>query len=286
MHQQVHALTLPLPNVSRSYTRCHGGGTKTDSFNFKVFFIRAAAVNAHDFFTRAHEKLQDVTIENILSIDKMISEFNANTPSSAADTLSVIGSAFSIAEKLFEISSPALANGASIIGGLFGLASALPGPEQVDLGALKVTMQSQLLQLFTQTNDRLTKLNSKLFGGKDDIDIQELVNFIASARGVQPSTNLHPISQVFEGGSFLVPPSDSQLDEGLNAGMKAVKQSIVGSVLRAMNYYVFVDTTRDENACNAITGARWINNVSRHTLRVSSSISHPPLNVPIREHEY
>lgn len=228
----------------------------------KVFFIRAAATNAHDFFTRAHEKLQDVTIENILSIDKMVSDFNANTPSSEVNTLSAIGSAFSIAEKLIGLSSPGLANGAAVIGGLFGLASALPGPEQVDLGALKVTIQSQLLQLFTETNDRLTKFNSKLFGGKDDIDIQELVNFVASARGGQPSTTLHPISQVFAGGGFLVPPSDSQLDEGLNAGMKSVKQGILGAVLRAMNYYVFVDTTRDQKACDAITGARFINNVS------------------------
>lgn len=227
-----------------------------------MFFVRAAATNAHDFFTRAHEKLQDVTIENILSIDKMMSDFNANAPTSDANTLATIGAVFSIAEKLFELGAPGLSEGASVIAAMIGLADSLPGPTEVDLGALKVTIQSQLLQLFTDTNARLTKFNSKLFGGNDEIDIQEIVNFVASARGREPLTNLHPISQVFAGGSFLVPPSDSEFDVAFTAGMLGVKQRILGSVLRAMNYYVFVDTTRDENACNGITGARWINDVS------------------------
>lgn len=206
--------------------------------------------------------MQDNAIENILAIDKIISDFNPNSESGQADLLQAIGAAFGIAEKLIGISSPGLANGAAIIGGIFGLAGSLPGPEQVDLGALKVTIQTQLKDLFTKTNENLTKFNSKLFGGDDDIDIQELVNFVASARGGAAPTDLDPVAQVFAGGSFLVPPSDSALDAGLDAGFKTVKLGILGNVLRALNYYVFVDTSRDQNACNGITGSRWIDNVS------------------------
>ncbi|KAK5677865.1 hypothetical protein LTS10_009748 [Elasticomyces elasticus] len=47
---------------------------------------------------------------------------------------------------------------------------------------------------------------------------------------------------------------------GFEAGVQLVRQQTVMAVLAAQNYFVFLNTHRDADACNSITGSRFINN--------------------------
>jgi hypothetical protein len=234
--------------------------------NFLVYFIRIAAANANDFFTRIHEKLQDLAIEQTLRIDTIISDFNPNNePQDDSDSLKTAAAGFSIADKLIK-QVPVVG---SIIGDLMGIGGAIMSilaanqltDEGVDLAALKTSVENNLADFFRNSNDQFAKFCSKLFGGDDDIKIEDVISTIQGIRGISGNSALNPIAQLFSGGAFLNPASSAHLDDAINDGFNTVKQNLVGTVIKTIGYYVFVDTNRNSDACGGIVGARWINDV-------------------------
>ena len=99
-------------------------------------------------------------------------------------------------------------------------------------------------------------MNSKLFGGDDDIDLEGLVNSIASA-GVNIGSSGNAITRIFGSGEFLSDLSENDLDTALQQGLDRMKLSLVSGLLRAQNFYVFINTQLGEGDCTA-TGSRFI----------------------------
>ena len=103
-------------------------------------------------------------------------------------------------------------------------------------------------------------MNSKMFGGDDNIDLNQIISFVSSATGNAPDSSFQPITQIFSTGAFMKPVDQNTLSSGISAGFQLIKQQLVASILAAQYYFVFVDTDRTESDCNGITGSRFINN--------------------------
>ncbi|KAF2874967.1 hypothetical protein BDV95DRAFT_656744 [Massariosphaeria phaeospora] len=223
----------------------------------EVWWIRVAMSKAHDFFTQSHEKLQDETIIQSLSVDQMISDFDAKTADPRA-VLSSVGAALGIANVLVKRTplgfASELGDTFSVIGSIFGIVSANSAPK-ITNGDLKLSIESTLIDLFKATNDQIAAFNNKLMGGDADIDLAELLKIVGSGTGRSTLGNDNVIARIFSNGAFLVPASQSDLAAGIAASMRTVKQQLVGALLKAKNFYIFVDKDRDQDACNSIKGA-------------------------------
>ena len=77
-----------------------------------------------------------------------------------------------------------------------------------------MNLENQLAQIFTYSNENITALNSKLFGGSGNIELTSIINFGSNTADNAPDTSLQPITQVFATGAFLVPPDQSALRTG------------------------------------------------------------------------
>jgi hypothetical protein len=233
-----------------------------------VFYLRIAATNAHDFFTAAHETLQNVVITNTLGIDQIIADFAPSDSSSDNSVLTailrIVGSGLSVGDKIVKQSSGRVGDLLGLVGGILGIAAgeaqlSAANAETIDLASIKTKVENQLANVFTATNQKLTAFNSKLFGGNDNIDLTQVAGIVSSATGNGVDGSLHPVTQIFSSGSFLAPAGQNELNSAITAGFQQIKQGIVGSVLASLGFFVRVDTNRSENDCNGITGARFIN---------------------------
>jgi hypothetical protein len=118
-------------------------------------------------------------------------------------------------------------------------------------------VSSQLGATFSQTADEIAGFNDNLFGGSADFDFTGLVSTLQS-QGILPTDGLNPITEVFASGAFLADPSDNPMTEALKAGMDRIKLSLVAGLMRAQNWYVFINTQLAEDECT-VTGSRFIN---------------------------
>jgi hypothetical protein len=225
--------------------------------------IRIAAFRAHDIFTQAQTAITVNVIDNILDIDKMISDFN---PSSAAgnpdDTLKSIAAGFSIANKLLKGASGAAGDALGLIGAIFSFISATDAgaPNKVDLTQLKIQIEGQLKAVFDASIKQLAALNSKLMGGTDNINLDTILSLITSVgKSVGDPNAQNAITKIFSSGAFLAPPETSAISQGIADGLNLIKQGLVGGILKALNFYVYIDSTiTDKSQCTA-TGSRFIN---------------------------
>ena len=237
-----------------------------------VYFIRVAATNAHDFLTAAHETLQDVVIADSLTIDQIINDFVPvpKQDSILIDILKIIAPGFSMSDKVvkqkeFNPSPRAGQQGdlLAFIGGAIAIAAgdlALNSVPQVDISQLTRELENHLADLFTETNENIAVLDSELFGGDGNISLTNLIDFVSSANGYTPDSQLQPITQAFSTGAFLTPLDQSVLKDGISAGFQLIKQQLVAQVLVAQDYFVFLNTDSKESDCSKITGSRFINN--------------------------
>lgn len=240
----------------------------------QVWYIRRAAAHAQNFFSAAQRLLTEETLAGSLQVGKMTTDFAPpDDRVNQAGTFRQVGAGFSIADKVMKQTSGPIGDALGLLGAIFGLLSAnlaANAPAPVDVDRLADEVHAELGSFFESASDQIAKFNSKLFGGDDDIDINAVVDFLYGAYGVAaPAVVEQPISKVFASGEFLVEQSQSKFEEGLRQGLQAVKQQILAQVLRGQNWYVWVNTNRDENACNDISGARFIDGVSK-------SIGHTP----------
>lgn len=80
----------------------------TPCINFtppELRLIRVASTNAHDLFTRIHEKLQNTAIENILSIDQIILDFGPEAAKEGLNYVNILSSGFFIASSMASLAA-------------------------------------------------------------------------------------------------------------------------------------------------------------------------------------
>lgn len=270
-HYPVVSLDGELPSCSHIMEKLRLLGIVTD--NLIVFFLRIAATNAHDFFTAAHETLQNVVITDALKVDQLVADFapqdssDSNDNSILSDILKLVAPGFSMSDKV-EKQRKGLVNIADSLGFIGGAISLAAGataladqtaPPPVSISTLTTNVENQLANIFTSTNNNIAALNSNIFGGDNNIDLNQIISFVSSGTGDAPDSSLQPITQIFSTGAFMKPVDQNTLSAGITAGFQLIKQQLVASLLAAQNFFVFVDTDRTENDCNGITGSRFIN---------------------------
>lgn len=69
--------------------------------------VRVASTNAHDLFSRIHEKLQDKAIENVLSVDQIMLDFGPKAAEEGFNYVNAIASGFFVASPIASLASAA-----------------------------------------------------------------------------------------------------------------------------------------------------------------------------------
>ncbi|KAI9893107.1 MAG: hypothetical protein M1814_000654 [Vezdaea aestivalis] len=217
-----------------------------------LFHVRVAMATCHRMFEALHEGLQDNTISQQLKTPQLIVDFG-EPPAKTSNLPAILSSAFGIGAGItaaaHEISGPL-----AVVGALFSLAAASQPPEAPDF---LPTLDSELQNAFNQTNGQIKDIVKTIFGGG---------SATANLPGLSsPNGETQNIAKFFSGGRFLVKVTsdgaiDSLLAPAIDKGYLFLKQALVVVILKAQNYYVFVDTSRTESDCNKITGSRFIDN--------------------------
>jgi hypothetical protein len=136
-------------------------------------------------------------VHSLLNIDQIVSDFAPQKADSGnnilSDILKVVAPGFALSDKVVkqkEVNPSPLAGKQADFLGFIGSAISLAAAEialsvaqssstQLTIATLKPKLENQLAKIFTATNDNIAKLNSKLFGGNDDIDLNQIVSFRA-----------------------------------------------------------------------------------------------------------
>ncbi|KAF2095590.1 hypothetical protein NA57DRAFT_79308 [Rhizodiscina lignyota] len=240
-----------------------------------VWWIRVAATQAHDFFTRAHETLQDATILDALQIDQIVNDFTIPQPDPnslgnqgiIADVLKALSPVFSMGDKVIKQESGfgPTADALGFIGGAVNEAAAditLADPsgaagEALDnLGDMTRAAERTLANAFNKTNINIANANRVLFGDStgDSNAFQAIIRGAATA-GATIDPNLFSQTALFATGFFTVDPDSAQasLKNGLLAGINLLQQQLVGAVLAAQHVVVFQNLNGNQQGCDAVS---------------------------------
>ena len=113
----------------------------------------------------------------------------------------------------------------------------------------QTVLSNQVKETFKQGREAIAKLNSKLFGGSDDLDLDGVVKQMQDMGVWQDSAGKNAITTIFSGGDFLADLDKSSIATELQAGLARMKLSLVAGLLRAQNFYVFINTQLAEDRC-------------------------------------
>ncbi|KAI9802789.1 MAG: hypothetical protein M1833_001388 [Piccolia ochrophora] len=219
-----------------------------------LHFIRNAMFSCHAIFKSIHQSLQENTILNILDLDNIVSDFGAGTTEGSAQTFALVDSSLSIAAGVAAGFAPA-AGTFAVIASSFGILGALDSPPE-PTGDLK----NQLSAIFSASQSQLEETLATIFGGPGDTS--KLAG-VTSSNG--PNGETQDIAKFFSGGKFLIPVTEQGgIDEIVkpitDRAALLIKQSLVSTTLKSLNFYIFVNTDRSESDCGSITGSRFIDN--------------------------
>lgn len=201
------------------------------------------------------------TIRNILNVQQIVLDFNPTSAKGNSDSsISEIASGAQLAGTILKDAAGATEVGTalSIIGGLFGL---IPDEDdkRVDATVLVNAVNKQLEAIFTGINAAIETFNSQLFGGSEDKNLTQLVSTLEGAGFAVADPNAqNSITKIFSSGVFLKSQDQSPLAAGIENALKQIKKGLVGALLKALNYYVFIDTTLTSDKCTAV-GSRFLN---------------------------
>ncbi|KAM6520185.1 hypothetical protein FALCPG4_013738 [Fusarium falciforme] len=153
----------------------------------EFYYIRLVSGLINQFFTRAHEKLQDETILNILAIDEIIADFKPD-PTHAVDPniFKTMAGALAMAGTV----AGAVPGPAGVILNLFGgvmtiVGANVPAPEVFDIEAVRSQASVHLKTIFGETRKSMANLLTRLFGNRDiEYSLSDLVDSMKS-RGFQ-----------------------------------------------------------------------------------------------------
>ncbi|KAK5730314.1 hypothetical protein LTR15_000251 [Elasticomyces elasticus] len=262
---------------------CTPGTNCVDFTPPQFFMIRLAASNAQAFFRNLQEVLQNTVIVDGLQIDQVVADFGPGSKDTPAggelllgNILGVISPGLSMGDKVVKQGSGLgqIADGLGFVGAAITAVRALDtltstlakGPPTI--ADVTLIANNMLADVFTGAQANLAALNSKLMGGSPalDIDLSQIVSVIGGKPTSGRDAFLQDISFIFNGGFFMLPLDDilnvefnSSLATGIAAGFQLIKQQTVMAILAAQGYFVFVDTTRNQDDCGGVVGARFIN---------------------------
>ncbi|KAI5465680.1 hypothetical protein BGZ63DRAFT_479544 [Mariannaea sp. PMI_226] len=229
------------------------------------YYVRLVSGLINQFFTRAHEKLQDETIRNILAINDIIADFRPD-PAHTIDPniFRSAGGAASMADKIIKLGqNKALgpwADFIGLIGAIMGIVgSNLPGSEVFDIEAVRNEAGLHLKKVFEETNKAMANILARLFGNKSvDYSLSSLVD--GMKRG-----GFHPIADNWDPTAIILSMNwmgDSEsvdLTDSLSAAVKQMNQGLVGAVLKAMGRLVILIKDLDQSKCT-MPGSQFIDN--------------------------
>ncbi|KAI9850136.1 MAG: hypothetical protein M1824_003651, partial [Vezdaea acicularis] len=220
-----------------------------------LFHIRNAISSCYGMFTAIHEALQDNAILTNLNINQIISDFGSGSANDNTSLFGALSAAFGIGAG-FAAAVPEIGGPLAVVSGIFGLA----GNTQTSPPDPTLALDKQLADVFSASEKQLVSTLATVFGGSGDTST---LPGVTSGNG--PNGETQDIAKFFANGKFLINVSSQGavtkiLDPVIANGSQLMKQSLVGTVLKSQNYYIFVNTDRTENDCNGITGSRFINN--------------------------
>ncbi|RSL54610.1 hypothetical protein CEP54_009787 [Fusarium duplospermum] len=197
----------------------------------EFYYIRVVS----GLVTRAHEKLQDETIRNILAIDGIIADFKPD-PADTVDPniFNTMAGALAMAGAV----AGAAPGPAEVILNLFGgvmtiVGANVPAPEVLDIEAVHSQASVYLGTIFDETRKSMADLLARLFSNRDvEYSLSDLM-----------------------GESE---PMD--LTGSLTEGVRFMNEGLVGVTLKAMGYLVMMIKNFSESKCSEIEGAKFIDN--------------------------
>jgi hypothetical protein len=203
----------------------------------EFYYIRLVSGLINQFFTRAHEKLQDETILNILAIDEIIADFKPD-PTHAVDP------------NIFNTMAGAPAMAGAVAG-------AAPGPAGV---IVRSQASVHLKTIFDETRKSMATLLARLFGNRDvKYSLSNLVDGMKS-RGFQPVADDWDPAAVILSMPWMGESESADLTGSLTEGVHFMNQRLVGVTLKAMGYLVMMIKNYSESECSEIEGAQFIDN--------------------------
>jgi len=122
-------------------------------------------------------------------------------------------------------------------------------------------LDNQLEATFSGAVQRLEDTNSALFGGHDISVLEELLKPLRDAGLYPGSTGQNVITEIFDNGDFLADLDVNNISRALLQGLDRMRQSLVAGILRAQNFYVFINTEQSKENCDTITGSRWVDDM-------------------------
>ncbi|KAI5456698.1 hypothetical protein BGZ63DRAFT_428811 [Mariannaea sp. PMI_226] len=243
----------------------------------EMWWVRQAAVGAHDFFTQAHEQLQDGVISADLGTDQMVTDLDVsgNMQQDFGGLIAAILFAIGTIVPFANIGLQGLGVSASIISRSTTAATAagaLGGGTNLrnniaTLGNTAVpktpfelaTAAQNVLKGFFDTvrNDLQLTLHQIFAGvGQGEPDKVAALQDALKKNGA-PDDNVHPVAYVLSHGGFLKPTDSNGLKNILDAGLNVVKHQMVGAILAAQQVVVFQNTNGEQKWCDQIRGSRW-----------------------------
>lgn len=198
----------------------------------------------------------------MLDMDSLIKEFGPEINAAADKEFRIASASMSVAEKILK-NIPIVG---SLGGDFIGLMSAATqliglttGPSVIDIAKIKEDITNHLHDIFVETGKNIDSMNQKILNGKGDMDLKKVIDILKEMRGQKFSGgDMHPIAQIMEGGSFLVPAVPKTADDGILSGMMTIKRSIIGIILRGTGYFVYTTDKTEKQKCLDYYGSRHI----------------------------
>ncbi|KAL2680386.1 hypothetical protein Neosp_007984 [[Neocosmospora] mangrovei] len=201
----------------------------------EFYYIRYVSGLIDQFFSRAHEKLQDETILNILTIDEIIADFKPD-PAQTVDPniFNTMAGCLTMAGAVAGAAPGPSGVILNLFGGVMTIVGAnVPAPEVLNIEAVRRQASVHLRTIFDETRKSMTNLLARLFGNRDvEYSLSDLVDGMKS-RGFQPVTNDWDPPVVILSMPWMGESESVDLTGSLTEGVRLMNQGLVGVTLKA-----------------------------------------------------
>ncbi|KAI5459538.1 hypothetical protein BGZ63DRAFT_446273, partial [Mariannaea sp. PMI_226] len=232
----------------------------------EFYYVRLVSGLINQFFTRAHEKLQDESIRNIVSINEIIDDFKPDPNSKLnGDFFKDGGGGLSVADKIVKLGQE---KDFGPLGDLLGFFGAVVGivalnipsdPDLVDIEAVRNEAAGYIKKVFDETNNAMTNILARLFGDKKvDYSLSNLIDNMKKM-GFKPAADNWDPTAITMSMGWMGKSESLDLSGALTSGLKQINQGLVGSILKAMGRMVIVFKDFDQGKCS-MPGSQWIDN--------------------------
>ncbi|KAL4861432.1 hypothetical protein BDV12DRAFT_204031 [Aspergillus spectabilis] len=197
-----------------------------------VYIIRQAATQFNQYMTTAHEKLQDYSIADALSMDQMIFDLDVHNRNEAFidGILSTFVGLATIRGVVSGKGSTGDADGLGVIGGAMVIyrVKATSGKK----------MEAWFKNYFWNVRENLKNITNRMFGGDQvdsDNDVLDPLLDQLHALGMPDDGWNSKISKVLSTGAFLQSVGDSDITDAIEACFQQMRKRLIGTLFTASN---------------------------------------------------